>query len=121
MNVTDLEQWLRAYGEAWEKRDAEGVCRIFADDALYFETPFAEPFRGHAGIKSYWSSVTADQRNIHFESRAIGILGSTAVAQWSAKFELASNGATVELNGVFLLEFDDRGRCTTLREWWHAR
>lgn len=119
MNVTELEQWLRAYGEAWEKRDAEGVCRLFKEDAQYFETPYAEPFRGHEGIRSYWSSVTADQRDIAFESQPVGVVDSTGIARWSAKF--ASSGANVELNGVFLLEFDAQGHCKTLREWWHAR
>lgn len=121
MNVSELEQWLNLYGDAWEKRDAEGVCRLFTDDALYHETPYAEPFRGHDGIRGYWSTVTADQRDIRFESQPIGVVGSTGIARWSAKFKLASSGADVELNGVFLLEFDAEGRCSTLREWWHAR
>jgi ketosteroid isomerase-like protein len=121
MNVSELERWLDAYGKAWEQRDADGVCRIFNEDALYYETPFAEPFKGHEGIRSYWSSVTADQRDIRFESRPVGVVGSTGIAHWSARFKLESNGANVELDGVFLLEFDADGRCKTLREWWHAR
>ena len=121
MNVNELERWLRAYGDAWEQRDAAGACRLFANDALYYETPYAEPFRGRDGIGSYWSSVTADQRDIRFESTPIGVVGSTGIARRSAKFKPAPSGADVELNGVFLLEFDDQGRCATLREWWHAR
>lgn len=121
MTISELERWLGAYGEAWEKRDAEAVGLLFQDDALYFETPYAEPFQGREGIRNYWSTVTADQRDITFESKPIGVIDGTAIAQWSSKFTLASNGANVELNGVFFLEFNDQGLCTTLREWWHAR
>ncbi|HEX7081354.1 MAG TPA: nuclear transport factor 2 family protein [Gammaproteobacteria bacterium] len=121
MNDDDLERWLARYGEAWETRDADAAARLFARDALYFETPFADPFRGPEGVRSYWSSVTKDQREIRFESKVVGVLGRTGVARWSAKFKLASTGAAAELNGIFLLEFDDAGRCTSLREWWHAR
>ena len=121
MNMSELERWLGAYGEVWENRDAEGVAQLFQDDALYFETPYAEPFRGREGIKGYWSNVTADQRDITFESEPVGVIGNTGIAKWSAKFTLASNDAKVELNGVFLLDFNEQGLCTTLREWWHAR
>jgi hypothetical protein len=30
-------------------------------------------------------------------------------------------GGANELNSVFVLQFDDAGRCTSLREWWHVR
>src|SRR5690606_33271931 len=109
MNVNDLERWLAGYKAAWESRDAEAVCRLFTLDALYYETPYAEPFKGHDGIRDYWSSVTADQRDVAFSSDVIGVIEPTGIARWSAKFKLASNGADVELNGVFLLQFNAEG------------
>lgn len=121
MNTDDLRTWLNAYGAAWETRSAEAASQLFSEGALYFETPYAEPFRGREGIASYWSRVTADQRDVDFDSEALGFAGTSGVAKWSARFKLASNGATVELNGVFLLEFDDDGLCSVLREWWHAQ
>src|SRR5690606_30238637 len=71
MNTNDLERWLNAYGEAWEKRDADAVVKLFKDDALYYETPYADPFRGRVGIRNYWSNVTADQRELNFESKPL--------------------------------------------------
>ncbi len=65
--------------------------------------------------------MTADQRDVQFDSNAIAVNGNTGVAHWSAKFKLASSGATVELDGVFVLEFDATGLCSGLREWWHVR
>lgn len=120
-NMNELEQWLTRYGEAWENRDADKVGDLFAANAVYYETPYAEPFRGRKGVRDYWSSVTADQRDVSFRSEVVGIAGDTGVARWNAKFKLASSGASVELDGVFLLEFDGSGLCTSLREWWHAR
>lgn len=121
MNTDDLRTWLRAYGSAWEARNAHAASQLFSEEALYFETPYAEPFRGREGIESYWTSVTEDQRDVDFDSEALGFAGTSGVAKWSARFTLASNGAAVELNGVFLLEFDDEDLCSELREWWHAR
>lgn len=113
--------WLEGYGRAWETKDPDAAAALFSSDARYYETPYAEPFAGQTGVRDYWASVTADQSDIDFTHELVGVTNGTAVARWSATFSLISNGASVELNGVFLLRFDVDGRCTMLREWWHAR
>lgn len=121
IDVNALRTWLAAYGRAWEARDAAAAASLFAADARYFETPYAEPFVGAAGVREYWARVTADQRDVSFGYTIVGVAEDVGVARWNAKFTLASNGASVELDGVFLLTFDAERLCTELREWWHAR
>lgn len=121
MNEQSLQRWLAGYESAWEKRDAAAAARLFAADATYYETPYSEPFRGRDGISSYWSKVTADQRDVDFESQIIAVAGSVGVARWSARFINAPSGAEIELNGVFVLDFDGDGLCRELREWWVLR
>ena len=116
-----FEAWLARYGAAWETRDADAAAALFTADATYHEMPFDAPISGLDGIRDYWARVTADQREIHFNARPIVVSGKTGVAEWAANFRLESSGATIELNGVFVLEFDATGRCTSLREWWHVR
>jgi hypothetical protein len=114
-----LESWLATYGKAWETRDADLATTIFTPDATYHEAPFDAPKVGRAGIKEYWAGVTADQRDIEFTSDVISAAGKTGVAHWHAKF--TANGAPVELDGVFVLDFDAAGLCTRLREWWFVK
>ena len=121
LTVAAFESWLARYGAAWETRDASAAGALFTIDARYRETPFEEPKTGRAGIEEYWRGVTADQRDVKFESGLLSVRGATGIAHWSAKFRLASSGATVELDGIFVLEFDASGQCRSLREWWHAR
>ena len=116
-----VNAWLEAYGQAWEAKDPDAAAALFSSDARYYETPYAEPFEGPTAVRDYWAQVTADQTGIDFTHELVGVTGATAVARWSATFSLISNGASVELNGVFLLSFDAAGRCTELCEWWHAR
>jgi len=40
--------------------------------------------------------------------------------RWWSAYTRIRDGQRVRLDGVFLLEFDGDGRCTRLREWWHA-
>ena len=121
LTTAALEKWLAGYERAWESRDAARAAELFTPNASYHEMPFEAPKAGQAGIREYWSSVTADQRDIDFKSQVIGVNGQTGVAHWSATFTAASTGARVELDGVFVLTFDENGRCSELREWWHLR
>ena len=121
LTTAALEKWLAGYERAWESRDAARAAELFTPNASYHEMPFDAPKTGQAGIREYWSSVTADQRDIDFKSQAVAVNGQTGVAHWSATFTAASTGARVELDGVFVLTFDPSGRCSELREWWHLR
>lgn len=121
MDRTQLATWLERYGQAWQQRDPQAAAQLFAADAEYFETPYAEPFRGAEGVREYWARVTADQRDVNFNCQPLGVVDGAGVATWSASFTAASSGTLIEMNGVFLLEFDETGLCRRLREWWHVR
>lgn len=116
-----LEGWLKRYGEAWEQRDPARAAALFTENAPYHEMPFDAPKAGRNGIREYWATVTADQRNVRFESQALAVDGRTGVAHWSASLTSASSGVRVELDGAFVLTFDDNGLCSELREWWHVK
>ena len=126
MSATELtlpavETWLNRYKDAWEQRDPARAAALFTENAPYHETPFDAPKAGRRGIRDYWATVTADQRDVDFKSNVVAVTGRTAVARWSARLTAASSGARVELDGVFILSFDDGGLCKELREWWHVR
>src|SRR5688572_30302756 len=122
LTPTALEAWLARYEEAWEQRDPARAAALFTDNAAYHEMPFDAPKAGRSGIRDYWATVTADQRNVDFESRVVAVNGRIGVARWSAKLTSAASGTRVELDGVFVLTFEDDGLlCRELREWWHVR
>lgn len=121
IDAVRLEAWLAHYKTAWEQRDAKLAASLFSATATYQETPFDAPLAGPAGIHDYWARVTADQRDIHFSARPLAVAGDSAVAEWSATFRSAASGARIDLEGVFVLEFDAGGLCSRLREWWHVR
>lgn len=120
MNRAELENWLRAYGQAWERRDPAAAARLFAQRIRYYETPFAEPVVGRRGIVEYWAAATRGQRDVVFSSEIVALAGDNAVVRWSAEFIRVASGRRRRLDGIMLLRFDDRGLCTQLREWWHS-
>ena len=121
LTTAALQAWLTRYGQAWEQRDPVQAAALFTENAPYHEMPFDAPKAGRAGIRDYWTTVTADQRDVDFKSQVVAVNGRTGVARWSASLKSASSGARVELDGVFVLQFDASGLCSELREWWHVR
>lgn len=121
LTTATLANWLARYGQAWEQRDPDQAAALFTGNAPYHETPFDAPKAGRAGIRDYWATVTADQRNVAFKSEIVTVSGETGIARWSATLTSAASGARVELDGVFVLKFDAGGLCSELREWWHVR
>jgi len=85
-----VEAWLARYEEAWEQRDPALAAALFTEDAAYHEMPFDAPKAGRAGIREYWATVTADQRNVDFNAHVVAVNGRTAVARWSASLSSAS-------------------------------
>jgi len=116
-----LESWLKNYEQAWELRDADRAAALFTENARYHEMPFDPPKLGRKGIHDYWTTVTADQRDVDFKFGIVAVNGQTGIARWSANLKSASSGVRVELDGVFVLTFEVSGLCSELREWWHVR
>ena len=121
LTMGQLSDWLDAYGEAWESRDANKAATLFSDDSSYQVTPYEAPHRGPEGVSQYWAGVTESQRNVEFEYEPLSINGNTGIAHWSAQFDIDPDGPHLELNGIFVLEFDQDGKCSRLREWWHLK
>jgi nuclear transport factor 2 (NTF2) superfamily protein len=121
MTKTELEQWLKAYGRAWESRDPDAVAILFAEDARYHETPFTEPASGRDGVRAYWAAATASHREVEFGFEILAVVGSRGIARWSASFSRSEGGARHRLDGVFVLDFNSDRLCEELREWWHIR
>jgi SnoaL-like domain len=121
LSAGQIDGWLDAYGSAWEARDGAAAGRLFGHDAIYHWGPFAPPLEGSSAISRRWSVATNDQREIRFEHTTLAITADGAVVRWRATFTRLLSSVRTELDGVFVLRFDERCMCIELREWWLER
>ena len=119
MDETTFRRWLDEYRHVWESGDKSAIPRLYAENARYFESPFAEPLVGLEQITAYAGDASAAQRNIKFRYDIYGVIGDTGLARWSASFERVPSGVEVQLDGVFAIRMDNDDKCYELREWWH--
>ena len=136
----DIEAFMRGYRAAWEQRDEQLLCRLFAADGSYHNTPFAEQ-RGHEAIASYWQRVKL-QEDVHLDYEILTRTAAGGIAHWHVTYQVASEelfkiwaassgtnllarkaGAPLPrlaLDGILSAEFDAAGLCETCRLWWHS-
>lgn len=121
LTYAKLESWLKAYEEAWETLDADKAAKLFTKDATYRDDPYKDPHLGQEGIHEYWTAVTADQKDVDFTFEILSVLENTGIAHWHSELIQPSSGATIILDGIFVLEFSQEGLCNDLKEWWHLK
>jgi hypothetical protein len=119
VDLAGLKRWLDEYGRAWEQGDESVVERLYTPDIKYYETPFSEPDVGYDAVVAYKRSAKAAQKDIHFWHEPLAAIDDTGIARWGCSFVRVPSGRSVDLDGVFVLRFDEHGRCRELREWWH--
>ena len=112
--------WLRAYIRAWETYDPDAVAALFSEDATYSYLPFDEPVRGRRAIVASWLEGKNPPGTYEADYKPVAIDGNLAVAQGRSRY--FKDASKVELarqyDDLFLIEFDDEGRCRSFREWY---
>ena len=112
-----VEEWITAYGRAWREKNAAAAAQLFAEQSIYRDDPFGQPYVGRDGVQTYWSGVTATQENVTVRfGNHIAADRHAAVEFWVT---MVNGGAEVTLAGILFLRFDAAGLCEELREAWH--
>ena len=132
MNRTAVQSWLDRYVEAWLSYDPAAIGELFSADATYRYHPYDEGddvVHGREAIVSAWVEPdgNASDRDTegtydgHYEPFAVD--GNRAVAVgWSRYWTDASRATERALyHNVYLLEFDEDGRCSSFTEFFMER
>jgi hypothetical protein len=117
----EFQAWLAAYGRASIENDPRASADLFSQEAKYYESPFAVPMVGREAIRQYWEQGARSLTDKTAEFQILAIDGNRGLARWQATFVPIATGDRVALDCLFLVEFDDQGKCRVFREWWHRQ
>jgi len=121
LTLQHFELWLETYGRASAENDPQVSANLFAENATYYETPFAEPMTGRDAIFQYWKKGAQDLKDKESSFEILSVNGNTGIARWQSKFTVIESSKRLALDCLFVVEFEDDGLCQTFREWWHIR
>ncbi len=121
-----MARWLRDYVEAWRSYDPDAIAKLFSEDAVYRYQPWDEPtpnhVRGRDAIVASWLEHQDPPGSWSAEYHPWVVHDDRAVAVGVSRY-LAADGSTVEseFRNVFLLDFDDDGRCREFADLYMKR
>ncbi len=118
-----VSAWLRSYVDAWTTYDPDTIGGLFTEDASYRYHPFDDPIRGRVAIVASW--VDGKDRAGTYEGnyQPVVIEGDLAVVNGRSRYfkDDSKRELEREYDNLFLIRFDDEGRCRSFEEWYMGR
>jgi hypothetical protein len=118
MTRDDVQRWLDAYVAAWRSYEPGAVGDLFATDAEYRYQPYAEPVVGRDAIVADWLSEPDPPESWTASYEPYAVEGDHAVAVGESRYLHPDGSFRTLFYNVWLLRFDDAGRCTEFVEYW---
>lgn len=120
MDRKQLQAWLDKYVEAWRTYEPEQIRELFSEDALYFYSPWDEdrPLRGREAIVAGWLEEPDAVGSWEARYVPVAVEDNVAVAQGRTLYRGPDGSVKRQFDNIFVLHFDDEGRCTRFTEWF---
>jgi hypothetical protein len=119
INADSVNIWLSKYVDAWKSYDPEAIGALFSDDARYYYSPYSEPLEGREAIIADWLKNKDKAGTYTAEYKLIATSGNLAVTNGRSTY-FEDDGKTIrrEFDNIFVMEFDELGRCNFFKEWY---
>ncbi len=88
-----------------ENREVEALVEIHTEDCEVGNVAVSETFRGHDGLREFWTSYRSTFGEMRSEFRNVFVTEEGAALEWTT--EGTSNGDSVSYAGVSILEVED--------------
>jgi ketosteroid isomerase-like protein len=108
------------FGTGWARCDMNLLMSVYTPDAVFVETPFAEPLRGIDAIRGYWNEVPYNQSEITFSSGEIYAAGPWFSTEFKCVFRRRRTGEWVDARGAIFCE-TEADRISEMRMYWHRQ
>ena len=111
----ELRRWVAGYEAAWRARGIDSLGSLFAEDAQYRHSPYAEPVIGLDEIAQMWEA----EREGHDEvfalvTEIVAVEDDTAVVRARVLYGVP---VRQEYSDLWVIRFEDDGRCVSFEEW----
>ncbi|HXI20742.1 MAG TPA: nuclear transport factor 2 family protein [Gemmatimonadales bacterium] len=108
------------FGRGWSKGKVDVMMAVFAPDAVFLETPFAEAVQGVNEIRKYWADVPMHQSEVTFSSGEIYAAGPWFGTEFKCTYRRRRTGEWVDARGAIFCETDG-SKITEMRMYWHRQ
>ena len=107
-----------AFAKGWSKARLDTIMSVFADEAVFLETPFSAPLTGQAAIRRWWAEVPYNQSEITCSTGEIYVAGPWFSTDFKLTFRRRRTGEWIEGRGAIFCETAG-DKISEMRMYWH--
>jgi predicted SnoaL-like aldol condensation-catalyzing enzyme len=111
------QHWAGTWRKGWNKRDAEALIALYADDVAYWSEPFREAYQGIAALRQYFDEAFAVEHSIQSWFGEPVVDGDRAAVAWWGTMVEEGNPTTIV--GISLLRFNEQGLVVEQWDGWN--
>lgn len=108
------EKMIQAYFKAWLEKDFTPLKTIFSHDVTYSEY-YGPEYHGLTQILNWFTDWNAKHTVLEWKIKRFIHQDCTCVAEWY--FKAKCNGTIDDFDGVSIIDFDENGKISTLKEF----
>lgn len=109
---------LDALSEGWSRGRVDLMVGVFAEQAVFLETPFSTPLTGIEAIRGWAADIPYHQTETAFTVGEIFLAGPWFSTEFKLVFRRRKTGDWVDARGALFAETDG-AKITELRMYWH--
>ena len=110
----DRERVITGYFNSWIDKDSSVVEDTFSSDAVYVES-WGPAYRGKAHILAWFADWNKENTVLDWSIKAFYHTDNESICEWY--FKCNCGGNVDGFNGVSVIEFDNNGKITLLKEF----
>ena len=115
-----FRDWLEAYLRPQERKDAEPIKELFAEDGVYYWGPFNPSREGVAAIYEHHRNALSHQRELDYSYTILAVKDDHGVARFDLTLVDDRPGEPNTYQGIFQVHVNAEGKCTLFEEWYHS-
>ena len=116
-----VSRWLAGYEAAWRAPGTGGLDALFAGDATYLRSPYADPVKGLDAIKRMWDRERDGPDEVFtLATDILAVEGPTAVVRAEVCY---GEPPRQQYRDLWIIRLRGDGRCAWFEEWpyWPER
>jgi hypothetical protein len=106
------------FATAWSRGRIDNLVELFAEGAVFQETPFSTPIAGREAIRQWASDIPYYQSEAKFTTGEVFTAGPWFACEFKLVFRRRTTGDWVEARGAMFFETEGE-LVTELRMYWH--
>jgi hypothetical protein len=115
MDRGQVNEWVVAYERVWRTAGTEALAAIFSPQVGYRQGPYGEPVVGLLSMARMWEAEREGADEVFgMVNDVVAVEGDTAVVRVEVEY---GDPVTEQYRDLWILSFDDDGRCRWFEEW----